>query len=149
VAAIFLCGMFVCRPVVAEGRGFFTVRRSLGLAFLGGSAVLAKQGLDFKDEADEFYDRYNKATDPEEIDRLYQRTNNRDVKSQVSWALAAAFAISGVRLVVAKDVDTPFERRNASRTAKKTARTGAVRGFQFETRVDPGKIGFHLKKSFF
>ncbi len=71
-----------------------TVRRAVGVVFLGGSAFLTLQGFDYKDEADEFYDRYQKAIDPVEIDRLYQRTTNRDVKSQISWSLAAGFAFS-------------------------------------------------------
>lgn len=80
--------------------GLFSARRSLGVAFLAGSAFLALQGNDFKDEADRFYDQYEAASDPDEIARFYQRTTNRDVKSQVSWALAAAVGITGLRLVL-------------------------------------------------
>ena len=36
----------------------------------------------------------------DETERLYDKTTNRGVKSQVSWALAAAFAVNGVRLVL-------------------------------------------------
>ena len=146
---VLLCGVLICQPGTAEGESFLTPRRSLGLIFLGSSAVLVKQGLDFKDEADEFYDRYKAATEPEETDRLYRKTNNRDVKSQVSWALAAAFAISGVRLLIAKKADTRHEQQSASRVKAKAAKPGAMRGLRFEPRLDPGKIGFDLKKDFF
>ena len=77
-----------------------TVRRVLGLAFLGGGVALAMKGFEYHDDADGLYDAYQAAKDPVEIDRLYQRATNRDVKSQVSWALAGAFAISGVRLLL-------------------------------------------------
>ncbi len=83
-----------------DSGGLFTVRRSLGVVFLAGSVVLVSQGFDLKDEADEFYDAYEAATDPAEIEKFYQRTTNRDVRSQVSWALAAAFGITGLRLAL-------------------------------------------------
>ena len=67
-----------------------TLRRALGLASLGGGVALAVKGFEYRDDADGFYDAYQVAKDPVEIDRLYQRSTNRDVKSQVSWALAGA-----------------------------------------------------------
>lgn len=149
VTAILLCGLLICRPVMAGERGFFTPRRSLGLAFLGGSALLAKEGMDFKTEADDFFERYEKATDPTEIDRLYRRTNNRDVKSQVSWALSAAFAVSGLRLVFIGGAEKSSERLQSARAEKDSPVIGAVRGIEFESRLDPGRIGFSLKKRFF
>lgn len=149
VTALLLCGLFICRPVMAEERGFFTPRRTLGLAFLGGSALLAKQGVDFKSEADDFYERYEKATDQTEIDRLYRRTNNRDVKSQVSWALSAAFAVSGLRLVFIGGAETSNERQQLTRGEKESPVMGAVRGIEFESRLDPGGIGFSVKRRFF
>ena len=75
-------------------------RRTIGLALLGGSLILAKKGLDLHRDADDLYARYKKADRAEEASRLYRRTNNRDVKSQVSWALSAAFAVSGARLLL-------------------------------------------------
>ena len=77
----------------------FTVRRAMGVAFLTGGALLTQKGFDYRDEADAFYVNYKEAVDEDEIERLYQRTTNRDVKSQVSWALAAALGINGVRLL--------------------------------------------------
>ena len=70
VAALAMDG--IGHPAVAEvSQGFFTARRSLGLMFLGGSAALLKQGMDFHDEADELYALYEAAETPEDADRLY------------------------------------------------------------------------------
>ena len=80
--------------------GLLSARRLTGIAFLGGSLVLLKKGNDYHDEADELYYRYERADRADETERLYDKTTNRDVKSQVSWALAAAFAVNGVRLVL-------------------------------------------------
>ncbi len=83
----------------AGSRSPITIRRTLGLAFLAGGAALTARGFDYKDEADAFYDAYRAAAAEAEIQKLYQRTTNRDVKSQVSWALAAACGITGLRLL--------------------------------------------------
>ncbi len=83
----------------ADGSGLITFRRTLGLAFLAGGAALTARGFDYKDEADAFYEAYKAADDQAEIQKLYQRTTNRDVKSQVSWALAAACGVTGLRLL--------------------------------------------------
>ena len=83
----------------AGSGSLITVRRTLGLAFLAGGAALTARGFDYKDEADAFYEAYRAADDAAEIQKLYQRTTNRDVKSQVSWALAAACGVTGLRLL--------------------------------------------------
>ena len=129
-------------PAVAqEVQGVFTARRSLGLMFLGGSAVLLKQGMDFHDEADELYVLYVSAETPEDADRLYARTNNRDIKSQVSWALAGAFAVSGVRLILWSG--TPSSARYAR------THTRAEPATFVEPHVSYGRLGVVLKHSFF
>jgi hypothetical protein len=91
-------GVLGAEPGFAEE--LVSPRRTIGVALLGGSLLLAKKGLDLHRDADELYARYKKADRPEEASRLYRRTNNRDIKSQVSWALSAAFAISGARLLL-------------------------------------------------
>lgn len=132
----------VGHPAVAEEvQGFFTARRSLGLMFLGGSAVLLKQGIDFHDEADELYALYEAAETPEDADRLYARTNNRDIKSQVSWALAGAFAVSGVRLILRSG--TPLSARYAR------PHTRAKPAMYVEPHVSSGRLGVILEQSFF
>ena len=127
-----------------------TVQRVVGLAFLGGSAALAARGFDFRDEADEFYDRYQAATDPIEIEHLYQRTTNKDVKSQVSWALAGAFAISGARLLLTGDRggDRLTERSVLhKRTTQKHSESNRL-SILPRLRRRPG-VGIELRKPFF
>lgn len=140
-----VCGLIAAQPGVAqveseagEGKGFFTARRLLGLAFVGGGAALAIKGFDYKDEADELYDLYKVSNVGEEADRLYQRTTNRDVKSQVSWALSAAFAITGVRLLLTKSPDA-YERLNSVHAIE-------VKGVQLEPRLDRHGTALHLRK---
>ena len=126
-----------------------TVRRAVGVVFLGGSVFLTLQGFDYKDEADEFYDRYQKAIDPVEIDRLYQRTTNRDVKSQVSWALAGAFAISGVRLLLTGN--SGKDKRPSSTRQRPTARKHSKSDrLVIQPRLRQHReVGIELKKPFF
>ena len=139
-----LCGHLLVQPVVAEGnkQGAFTARRSLGLLFIGSSLLLTKQGFDFRSEADELYAKYKEAKRREEADRLYTRTNNRDVKSQVSWALAAAFALSGTRLILSKT-------KGVRRMAKVAKAPRVEPGFLLEPQIEPRRIGLHLKRRFF
>ena len=138
-----LCAHLLVQPVAAEEKkSSFTARRSLGILFIGGSLVLTKQGFSFRDEADELYIKYKKAGSAEEADRLYTRTNNRDVKSQVSWALAAAFALSGSRLLLSKDGGS-YRMAKAQKAAKATP------GFLLEPQLEPRRIGLQLKRRFF
>ena len=140
VFVAFLCGLFICNPVPlnAEGKGLFTTRRLMGVVFLGGSAALAKKGFDYHKDADELYELYEGASEPEEAVRFYDRTTNRDVKSQVSWALAAAFALSGARLVLTRNIDL-YEPQVAPRKI-------TVRGLELEPQVDHRRVGMQLKK---
>ncbi len=133
----------VLEPVGAEeGQSFLSSRRSLGFVFLGSSLVLTKQGLDFRDEADKLYTRYKLADSPEDADRLYARTNNRDIKSQVSWALAAAFAVSGVRLLLHSS-DGVSAQQNKSWQSTQTL------GYSLEPQVESRRLGLALKRTFF
>lgn len=141
-----LLAVLLAEPAAAAGERWFGVRRVLGLAFLGGSAVLIKQGFDFKDEADGFYDRYKVATDADEIDRLYQRTNNRDVKSQVSWALGGAFAVSGIRLLVTRPPGA--ERVRVASASKVRPASGRSPAVTLESQILPGRLAFRLKRAF-
>jgi len=139
VMVALLCAVLLVRPAAAEDGKIFTPRRSLGLVFLGGSAVMLKVGFDYKDKADDFYERYKRAVDPGEIERLYSRTNNRDIKSQISWALSAAFAISGLRLILSEGSKTSYGGRVAL----------PAEGLRLESRIDSERIGFSLNRHFF
>ena len=131
----------------AESGGFFTTRRTLGVAFLAGSALLAGKGLDFNDEADEFYGSYESATDPAEIEKFYQRTTNRDVKSQVTWALAAAFGITGLRLALTGD--EPATARQSSGTNSSVTTRAAQPYLTLTPAVTPRVVGLRLQRHFF
>ncbi len=114
-------------PVGADG-GWYTTRRAVGTLLLGGSLYLAKQGVDFGEEADDFHAAYRRATDAAEIDRWYQLSNNREIKSQVSWALGAALAVAGVRLLVTPGPEGPPERLAAQRTPWRSGRLELASG---------------------
>ena len=83
----------------ADVPSLLTARRIAGVACLGGSALLLRKGLDYHDEADGLYARYEAATESAEAERLFDRTSNKDIKSQVSWVIAGAFAVNGIRLL--------------------------------------------------
>ncbi len=130
------------------GGGFLTVRRSLGVVFLAGSAVLVMQGFGLQDEADEFYAAYELATDPAEIEKFYQRTTNRDVKSQVSWALAAAFGITGLRLALTGGDSGPASMQTGSLTSTATE-LGNGPSLSLVPAVSPRVVGLRLQRHFF
>jgi hypothetical protein len=115
-----------------------TGRRLMGMAFLGGSALLVRKGYDYHNDADDLYALYKEADEPEDADRLYSRTTNRDVKSQVSWALAAAFAFSGMRMVLTRDAEKYVRQAGAGKAAG--------RGLYLESRIDRHALEARLKK---
>jgi len=141
----------------AEPGDLVTARRTLGLAFLGGSAAMAWKGLDFHSEADDFYQGYRTAVDPVEIDKLYQRTTNRDVKAQVSWAMAAAFGISGLRLILVGDggsAGTPptsslDDDDGASPAAGREAVTPSPTQLVLQPAIAEGKVELELHHRFY
>ncbi|NKB71780.1 MAG: hypothetical protein GKR89_32290 [Candidatus Latescibacteria bacterium] len=107
--------------------------------FLSGSAVLVKKGFDFNQDADDFYDLYKKANDPDEAARFYSRTTNRDVKSQVSWALGAAFAISGARLLF-------FQDKSSFNGESHSLNLPGAGNMRLNAEIDSDKLGLALKK---
>jgi len=140
-------------PARAEIGDLITARRALGLVFVGGSAALTVQGFDYREEADDFYDAYKVAVDPVEIDRLYQRTTNRDVKAQVSWALATAFGLSGLRLLLAGDGDLPSSPQSRRDTGGAATRAAARRPAEAEFHIGPvadgRQVGLQLCRRFY
>ena len=102
----------------ADEPPLITARRIAGVACLGGSALLLREGLDYRDEADALYARYEAATESTEAERLFDRTSNKDIKSQVSWVLAGAFALNGIRLLWwSDDATTASERPHRASSA--------------------------------
>ena len=94
-----------CLAPVAEARSFFTARRTFGILFLGGSAYMAKRAIDYKRDANDNYEAYKAATDTREAERLFNRTSDRDTKSQMSIGFSAILLISGLRLLMHSGVD--------------------------------------------
>lgn len=94
-----------CLAPVAEARSFFTARRTFGILFLGGSAYMAKRAIDYKRDANDNYEAYKAATDTREAERLFDRTSDRDTKSQMSIGFSAILLISGLRLLMHSGVD--------------------------------------------
>jgi hypothetical protein len=92
----------LAQPAAAQGFGLLTARRAVGVVLLGGSAYLAKQGLELEDDADAYYAQYKRASAETEIAHWYELSNNRHIKSQVSWAVGAALAVSGARLLLTR-----------------------------------------------
>ena len=131
--------------IASGSTGPITIRRSMGLAFLAGSAVLVAQGFDLKDEADEFYDSYKLETDQAEMEKFYQRTTNRDVKSQVSWALAAAFGITGLRLIFTGGESAATAQQNTFTSPA----TRAGPSLSLVPDVTPQVVGLRLQRHFY
>ena len=90
---------------VAQRRGLLTTRTLWTAGCLGGSLVLYQRGGDYRDKADRLYALYQRESDPTEIGSLYQRTTNQDTKGQVCWALSAALAVNGVRLLFTRETE--------------------------------------------
>ena len=144
VVAALLAGLLAWGPAVAQAaelNRFFSVRRTLGAGFLGGAVMLTMKGLDYRQQADDLYDRYNASSDADEASRLYQRTTNRDVKSQVTLALAAAFAVGGVRLILSE------QPRRSQHPAVTAAPDRA--GLHLGARMDFRRLGLGLTRRFF
>ncbi|MBT6146846.1 MAG: hypothetical protein HOH74_15525 [Gemmatimonadetes bacterium] len=130
------------------GKRFLTMRRSLGVVFLAGSAIMVMQGFDLKDEADEFYDAYKSATDEAEIEKFYQRTTNRDVKSQVSWALAAAFGITGLRLALTGG-DSGSDSMQVRAPTSAATDLGTGPSMSLAPAFSPRVVGLRLQRHFY
>ncbi len=94
-----------CLAPVAEARSFFTARRTFGILFLGGSAFMTKRAIDFKRDANDNYEAYKAATNAREAERLFNRTSDRDTKSQMSIGFSTILLISGLRLLMHSGVD--------------------------------------------
>ena len=89
----------------ADAESFFTARRTFGVLFLGGSAVMAKKAIDFRRDANDLYDAYKAAQNATDADRLFDRSSDRDTKSQMSIGISLVLLASGLRLLLASGVD--------------------------------------------
>lgn len=145
VIGLICLGLLSARPATAD-EGLLTKRRGAGLLFMGAGVALVKQGFEFRDEADDFYSRYKQASDADQIERLYQHTNNRDIKSQLSWALAGACTVAGLRLIFSQGAEPP-PARQAVRSESRTPRLPG--GLELTSRLAPERVELALSRRFF
>jgi len=73
---------------------------------------------------------------------FYERSDNRQTKSQMSWGVAAAFAAVGYQLLV---VDGRGKEPNSSVAQGR----GALDRVDFEPQIELGRVGFRLSRRFF
>ena len=107
----FVCGFLVgclflfstVEPTRAES--FFTVRRTFGTLFLGSSAIFGKRALDFRKDANATFELYELASNARQAEELFQKTSDRDTKSQMAAGLSVVLLVSGLRLLLSSGVD--------------------------------------------
>lgn len=137
-------GCLVAAPASAGPR-WFGVQRLVGAALVVAGGVALQQGFDYRDQSDGFHDRARMATDTAEQARLGELSDNRSVKSQVTWALAGSLALGGVRLLIAApmpEVPTGYSNPMAWQRQPAPART-VVAGM-----ARPGQVGLRLRHYF-
>jgi hypothetical protein len=131
--------LFLSTPL--EARSFFTARRTFGVLFLGGSAVMAKRAFDFRRDADDVYELYRIAATADEADDLFRKTQDRDTKSQMAGAISVVMLVAGLRLLLSSGVDDNIP---------KQGRGLRVNGVRVDLRSDPlsRQMGMALKRDF-
>ena len=121
---------------LAEARSFFTARRTFGVIFLGGSVFMAKKAIDFRRDANTIYESYKTATIPQDADQLFDRSTDRDTKSQMAAGISAVLLISGLRLLLFSGVDDNIPRMDRKIDVNLTS------------DVQKRSLGITLKKKF-
>jgi hypothetical protein len=142
-----LLGQVCCFPAVAEEPGFWTRHRIWGTAFLGGGLFMVKRGYDFKTEGDDIFKRYKKANTTVEADRLFDQANDQDIKSQISWGVAAALTVSAVRLLLINP--DPDGHTGKQKRDKDTKTTPPASGIRFSPQLEANRWGIQLQQKFF
>ena len=137
--------LYVSPPAYAEQdetQGWLTSRRAWSMALCSGSVVLLKKSWDFHRQADESYALYRKATTGPEAELLFERADNRDTKSQMSWMAAAAFALAGWQMLASGDKEG---------TQASFAKKPQVVGVEIEPELEwrARRVGLQLKGRFF
>ena len=129
----------------SAGPRWFGVQRLVGAALVAAGGVALQQGFDYRDQSDRFHERARLATDTAEQARLSELSDNRSVKSQVTWALAGSLALGGVRLLATAPMpDVPKANSTATAARRQSGpERPAVAGL-----VRPGQVGLRLRLSF-
>ena len=71
---------------------------------------MAKRAIDFRRDANTIYESYKTATIPQDADQLFDRSTDRDTKSQMAAGISAVLLISGLRLLLFSGVDDNIPR---------------------------------------
>ena len=150
ILALFAAAFFsqvLCLPAEAEERGFWTRHHAWGTAFLGGGLYMVKRGYDFRTDADDIFKQYKKANTTEEADRLFDKANDQDIKSQISWGVAAALTVSAVRLLLINpDPDSYTVKQKVD---SKTKANPQQTGIRLNPQLAAGRWGIQLQRIFF
>ena len=137
--------LYVSPPAYAEQdetQGWLTSRRAWSMALCSGSVVLLKKSWDFHRQADESYALYRKATTGPEAELLFERADNRDTKSQMSWMAAAAFVLAGWQMLASGDKEG---------TQASFGKNPQVVGVEIEPELEwrARRVGLQFKRRFF
>lgn len=127
----------------AQAESYFTVRRTFGVLFLGSSAILAKRAVDFRNDANDVFDQYELASNAREAEELYDRTSDRDTKSQMAGGLSIVLLVSGLRLLLASGVDDNIPKMG--RGLRPESKDFSI---QLKSDVNSGQVGVAITKGF-
>ena len=140
LAASLLIGSFAA-PVHAES--FFTIRRTFGVLFVGTSAVMAKRAVDFRSDANSTFEQYELASNAQQAERLFQRTSDRDTKSQMAAGLSIVLLVSELRLLMTSGSDGNIPKMD--RGLKPGPKNLSL---QLKSDVQSGQVGVAISKGF-
>jgi hypothetical protein len=141
-ASLVGCLMVFSLVAPVQGESFFTVRRTFGVLFLSGSAILAKRSVDFRKDANSTFGQYEIASSARLADELFERTSDRDTKSQMAGGLSVVLLVSGLRLL-ASGVDG-----NIPKMDRRFRRDGKQVSVRLKSDVQTGQVGVAISKEF-
>lgn len=141
----FLAGCLVVGSMFTpvEGKSFFTVRRTFGVLFLGTSAIMAKRAVDFRRDANTAFEQYELAANSDDAEELFDRTSDRDTKSQMSAGISVVLLVSGLRLLLASGVDD-----NIPKMDRGLRPLGKDISVDLKSDVKTGHVGVSITKGF-
>ena len=132
-----LLALLLCAGPVSAEQEQSNSRRTWGLALFASSAVLLKKGWDFHRQADEFYDLYRQTNDDRAAEDFFDRADNCDVKSQMSFLVAGTFALAGWQF-------WSWDARERRETGAKILSVEVVP----QVELNWGRVGLVLKRRF-
>ncbi len=141
-ASLVGCLMVFSLVAPVQGESFFTVRRTFGVLFLSGSAILAKRSVDFRKDANLTFGQYKIASSARLADELFERTSDQDTKSQMAGGLSVVLLVSGLRLL-ASGVDG-----NIPKMDRRLRRDGKHVSVRLKSDVQTGQVGVAISKEF-